>query len=81
MVICQSHKTEIRTPEGLLTLSDPVTVTITKIALTIKMGIQPILSVRVPVKNIKGAAHQHYGDGDLDELLEFTRQAMIRFGK
>ena len=29
-----------------------------------KMGVQPILSVTGPVKKIKGAAHQCYGDGD-----------------
>ena len=28
------------------------------------MGLQPILPITVPIKNIKGATRQHYGDGD-----------------
>ena len=29
------------------------------------MGMQPILPITVPIKKIiKGATHQHYGDGD-----------------
>ena len=28
------------------------------------MGMQPILSITVPVKNIKGTSRQCYGDGD-----------------
>ena len=35
------------------------------------MGMQPILPVTVPVKNIKGAACQRYGDGDAIDWCEW----------
>ena len=38
----------------------PVTITV----MMGKMGMQPILSVTVPIKKIKGAARQRYCDGD-----------------
>ena len=52
------------TTKGSFTPSDCVTVTVTNVTLTGKMGVQPILSVTVPVKKIKGATRKCYGDGD-----------------
>ena len=44
-------------PKGSFTPSNYV-------ALTGKMGMQPILPITVTVKKIKGAIHQCYGDSD-----------------
>ena len=49
---------------GWFTPSNSVTVTITIVMLTGKTGKQPILPVAVPIKMIKGAAHQCYRDND-----------------
>ena len=46
--------------KGSFTPSDSVT----NIILTGKIGVQPILSVTVSVKKIKGAARQRYGDSN-----------------
>ena len=50
--------------KGLFTPSDPITITVANVIWMGKIGMQHILSVTVPVKEIKGAAHQCYGDGD-----------------
>ena len=36
------------------------------------MGTQPILPVSLPIKKIKGAAHQHYSEGDGVIWCEYT---------
>ena len=41
------------------------------------MGMQPILSNTVPVKKIKGAAYQCYGDGDGIAWCEQTLNEVI----
>ena len=38
--------------------------TVTFVTLTGKMGMQPTMSVTVPIKRIKDAARQCYSDGD-----------------
>ena len=40
------------------------------------MYMQPILAITVPVKKIKGAARQCYGDGDGDGVVR-CEQALI----
>ena len=50
--------------KGLFTPSDLFPVTVIDVMLTGKMNMQPILAVTVPVKKIKGAARQCYGEGD-----------------
>ena len=48
------------------------------------MGMQPILSITVPIKKIiKGATHQHYGDGDGIAWCEwaFVPSAVCRAAK
>ena len=52
-------------PKGSFTPSDSITVTVTNVMLTGNMGMQPILPITVPIKKIKGAARQRYGDGDV----------------
>ena len=36
------------------------------------MGMQPILLITLPVKKIKSAVRQHYGDGDAVIWCEWT---------
>ena len=55
--------------KDLFTPNDSVTVTVT---LTGKTGTQLILPITVPIKNIKGAARQRYGDGDGIALCEWA---------
>ena len=33
------------------------------------MGMQPIMPITVPIKNVKGAARKRYGDGDGDGVV------------
>ena len=40
------------------------------------MGMQPILSITVSIKKIKGAAHQCYGDSDGVVRCEQTLNAL-----
>ena len=49
--------------KGSFTQSNSVTVTKTNVALMGKMGMQPILPITVPIKKIKGATRQCYGNG------------------
>ena len=76
-ITCSSSTVECHAcnHKGLFTPSDSVTVTVTDIMLTDKIGMQPILAVTVPVKKIKGAAHQCYGDSagfpPIREIREF----------
>ena len=60
-------------PKGLFTLNDSVT----NVTLTGKMGMQPILPVTVPIKKIKGATHQCYGDGDGVVRCEQTFSSLL----
>ena len=46
--------------KGSFTPSDSVI----NVTLTDKMGMQPVLPVKVPIKKLKGAAHQCYNDSD-----------------
>ena len=45
------------------------------------MGVQPILPVTVPVKKIKDAARQCYGDGDGVVRCEQTLTAVLKFSR
>ena len=53
------------------TLTERVNEASTNVTLTGKMGVQPIL----PIKNVKGAARLHHGDGDLVVRCEKTINA------
>ena len=58
--------------------SHRVTVTVTKIMLMGKMGMQPILPVTVPIKKIKGVTNQCYGDGDGDGVVRCEQTCLLQ---
>ena len=51
-------------PQGSFTPSASIPVTVRNVTLMGKIGMQPILPITVPVKKIKGATRQCFGDGD-----------------
>ena len=58
----------------------PPLVTVTNITLTGKMGMQPILPVTMPIKKIKVATRQCYGDADGVVRCEQTSTVSSRCG-